>query len=272
MSFFNVVGFLTVGSSIACCVSSMRSSSSTTTTVTPSAGLHRKTLIIGDEGVRYGEESKTETYMSSMIPVPDDVHEYGVYVYNPDDSIISESRSTPGPETWDYENKTCPDGTYDCLYYERAENGRITKITNDEGEDLIKIFVDDLYAGKLPHFEARKKKMKETHRFDEQGRMFKTGIISNETGEEYEREMKPREGFESKFVVSTVVVRWALGAPKPTIILDLPAKTRDELQSSNLELEPGIPIPEDEPTKKFVSKKTEKYMIAPFGTFDTVFK
>lgn len=34
MSFFNVVGFLTVGSSIACCVSSMRSSSSTTTTVT----------------------------------------------------------------------------------------------------------------------------------------------------------------------------------------------------------------------------------------------
>ena len=84
--------------------------------------------------------------------------------------------------------------------------------------------------------------------------------------------MKPREGFESKFVVSTVAVRWALGAPKPTIILDLPAKTRDELQSSNLELEPGIPIPEDEPTKKFVSKKTEKYMIAPFGTFDTVFK
>ena len=34
MSFFNVVGFLTVGSRIACCVSSMRSSSSTTTTVT----------------------------------------------------------------------------------------------------------------------------------------------------------------------------------------------------------------------------------------------
>jgi hypothetical protein len=34
MSFFYVVGFLTVGSSIACCVSSMRSSSSTTTTVT----------------------------------------------------------------------------------------------------------------------------------------------------------------------------------------------------------------------------------------------
>ena len=31
MSFFNVVGFLTVGSSIACCVSSMRSSSTTTT-------------------------------------------------------------------------------------------------------------------------------------------------------------------------------------------------------------------------------------------------
>jgi hypothetical protein len=65
MSFFNVVGFLTVGSSIACCVSSMRSSSSTTTTVTTGpapgpAAEEEPEVVVEAEPIETGE---TENYM-----------------------------------------------------------------------------------------------------------------------------------------------------------------------------------------------------------------
>ena len=65
MSFFNVVGFLTVGSSIACCVSSMRSSSSTTTTVTTGpapgpAAEEEPEVVVEAEPIETGE---TENYV-----------------------------------------------------------------------------------------------------------------------------------------------------------------------------------------------------------------
>jgi hypothetical protein len=64
MSFFNVVGFLTVGSSIACCVSSMRSSSTTTTVTTgpapgPAAG-EEPEVVEDDEPI---EIEETENYV-----------------------------------------------------------------------------------------------------------------------------------------------------------------------------------------------------------------
>jgi hypothetical protein len=66
MSFFYVVGFLTVGSSIACCVSSMRSSSSTTTTVTAAgpapgpAAEEEPEVVVEAEPIETGE---TENYV-----------------------------------------------------------------------------------------------------------------------------------------------------------------------------------------------------------------
>jgi len=64
MSFFNVVGFLTVGSSIACCVSSMRSSSTTTVTAAgPSPGPtaeEEPEVVEDDEPIETGE---TENYV-----------------------------------------------------------------------------------------------------------------------------------------------------------------------------------------------------------------
>ena len=65
MSFFYVVGFLTVGSSIACCVSSMRSSSSTTTTVTTGpapgpAAEEEPEVVVEAEPIETGE---TENYV-----------------------------------------------------------------------------------------------------------------------------------------------------------------------------------------------------------------
>ena len=63
MSFFNVVGFLTVGSSIACCVSSMRSSSSTTTTVTTTGPAPGPTAEEEPEVAEPIEIEETENYV-----------------------------------------------------------------------------------------------------------------------------------------------------------------------------------------------------------------
>lgn len=66
MSFFYVVGFLTVGSSIACCVSSMRSSSTTTTVTStgpspgPTAEEEPEVVVEDDEPIETGE---TENYV-----------------------------------------------------------------------------------------------------------------------------------------------------------------------------------------------------------------
>lgn len=65
MSFFYVVGFLTIGSSIACCVSSMRSSSTTTTVTSagPSPGPtaeEEPEVVEDDEPIETGE---TENYV-----------------------------------------------------------------------------------------------------------------------------------------------------------------------------------------------------------------
>lgn len=65
MSFFYVVGFLTVGSSIACCVSSMQSSSTTTVTAAgPSPGPtaeEEPEVVEGDEPIEI--EETTENYV-----------------------------------------------------------------------------------------------------------------------------------------------------------------------------------------------------------------
>ena len=94
------------------------------------------------ETIRFTEEgSAVENY----IIMPDNIdYEYQTYAYNPQDTSLNGSAIT-----FDYETNKCPDGTLDCLYYTRVEDGRVKSISDKDGNDLIEKFMDDLWNGKL---------------------------------------------------------------------------------------------------------------------------
>lgn len=51
---------------------------------------------------------------------------------------------------WDKKTNKCADGTSSCLYEEKYDAERnIISITNEEGEDFIKNFIEDLWSGRI---------------------------------------------------------------------------------------------------------------------------
>src|SRR6056300_147137 len=133
MSFFTVLGVLVTSS---CLTSSVRSAMASMS----NSGEEKK----NDQGGEVIVIGGTEGYISmpDTDKVPTSVSEYTVIAYDPDSTSMNSASS------WE-ENQECPGGGHDCLYIERVENGRVTAITDKDGNDFLQKFVDDLYAGKL---------------------------------------------------------------------------------------------------------------------------
>lgn len=220
-NFFTVVGVLCVSS---CLTSSVRSAMSTSTSTSkPATESEAETIVIGG----------TETYISmpDTKAVPVTFSEYPVYAYD------QSSNSDMHAEFW-HTNKECPGGGFDCLYVERVENGRVTAITDKDGNNLIQQFVDDLYDGKLPLLDEMIK---------EKGEMLKKSrklSVDNKLmikmGEEW-RELKPNveevlqhDSFNQnilmpvgQYLTNLMLLYKMSGKPKPIVVIDLPAKKRE---------------------------------------------
>jgi hypothetical protein len=171
--------------------------------------------------------SGTENYLA-FPKVDKSVSPYTVYAYNPNDSKVT-SNMMGSSETWNNDTKKCPDGTLDCLYYERVTDGRVTAITDKDGKDLIKTFIDDYWGGKLTAF-------------DEHAASFE--LKMNEGGAMYtERNgtklyLKPGVNFPPGVFLLALLINLKKKYPKkkPVIKIDLPAKTRKEIDDILQEL------------------------------------
>jgi hypothetical protein len=169
----------------------------------------------------------TENYIA-FPKVDKSVSPYFVYAYNPNDSKVT-SNMMGSSETWNNDTKKCPDGTLDCLYYERVTDGRVTAITDKDGKDLIKTFIDDYWGGKLTAF-------------DEHAASFE--LKMNEGGAMYtERNgtklyLKPGVNFPPGVFLLALLINLKKKYPKkkPVIKIDLPAKTRKEIDDILQEL------------------------------------
>lgn len=222
-NFFTVVGVLCVSSCLTSSVRYAMSTSTSTSTSKPATESGAETIVIGG----------TENYISmpDTKAVPITFSEYPVYAYD------QTSNSDMHAEFWDT-NKECPGGGFDCLYVERVENGRVTAITDKDGNDLIQKFVDDLYGGNLPLID---KMIEEKGRILKKSRKLSTdNKLMMKMGEEW-RELKPnvkqivqvgdgtREFFMpvGQYLTNLMLLYKMSGKPKPVVVIDLPAKKRE---------------------------------------------
>jgi len=174
-------------------------------------------ITITEHGTRY-EQGRRENYVLSP-DVGSSVSQYPVYAYNPNEAHASDL-------TWNSATQKCPDGTFDCLYYERIERGRVTKITDKNGNDLIKKFVDDLYADNLDSFDELSRTLLDRSRLDEDGRLYG----KNDDGDE--KEVIPGEDLPmSMIILITAVLHKLSGKPKPVFKLDYPALTVEQVMN-----------------------------------------
>lgn len=235
MSFFTVVGVLITSS---CLTSSVRSAMSSM-----SKSSEEKKTNDGGDGGEVIVIGGTESYISmpDTDKVPTSVSEYTVIAYDPDSTSMNSASS------WE-EKKECPGGGHDCLYIERVENGRVTAITDKDGNDFLQKFVDDLYAGKLDKLDKMiaedYENMKKTKKLSEDNKlMAKLGDnwVTIDPGEKYEFEDKtggPKHTFGpmpiSQYLAMLMVMYKAEGKPKPTIKIDMPAVKRKVMTSQSL--------------------------------------
>ena len=190
-----------------------------------------------DEGpvVNVSEDgSNIETYTSgrenyiAFPRVDESVSPYVVYAYNPNDSKVT-SDMMGSDETWNRETKKCPDGTLDCLYYERVTGGRVTAITDKNGKDLIQTFIDDYWGGKLTAYDEHADSL--PVEIDEGGALY----IERDGTKMY---LKPGVNYPPGMFLLTLVLKLKKKYPnkKPIIKIDLPAKTRKEIEDALREM------------------------------------
>jgi hypothetical protein len=174
--------------------------------------------------------SSVETYTSgkenyvAFPMVGESVSPYVVYAYNPNDSKVT-SNMMGSDETWNNETKKCPDGTLDCLYYERVTDGRVTAITDKNGKDLIQTFIDDYWGGKLTAYDE--------HAGSFEVKMDEGGALYNERGGT-KMYLKPGVNFPPGVFLLALMINLKKKYPnkKPIIKIDLPAKTRKEIDDA----------------------------------------
>ena len=172
--------------------------------------------------------SGTENYLA-FPKVDKSVSPYTVYAYNPNDSKVT-SNMMGSSETWNNDTKKCPDGTLDCLYYERVTDGRVTAITDKDGKDLIKTFIDDYWGGKLTAFDEHAASFPVD--MDEGGQL----IATKPNGETLF--LKPGVNAPPGMFLLALMINLKKKYPKkkPVIKIDLPAKTRKEIDDILQEL------------------------------------
>jgi hypothetical protein len=167
--------------------------------------------------------SGTENYLA-FPKVDKSVSPYTVYAYNPNDSKVT-SNMMGSSETWNNDTKKCPDGTLDCLYYERVTDGRVTAITDKDGKDLIKTFIDDYWDGKLTAFDEHAASFEID--MDEGGQM----SVTKPNGETLN--LKPGVNTPPGMFLLALMINLKKKYPnkKPVIKIDLPTKTREEIET-----------------------------------------
>jgi hypothetical protein len=228
MSFFTVVGVLITSS---CLTSSVRSAMATSVTTATSTKDESEVIVIG------GSQSSTENYISmpNTEEVPVSFSEYPVYAYD------QNSNSDMHAEFWKT-NKECPGGGHDCLYTEKVENGRVTGITDKDGNDLIQQFVDDLYDGKLVKLdemiEEKGERLQKTRKLSDDNKvMMKMGEEWKEVEPNKQYTMEHGSGSSSwtqtielpvgQYLLILMMLYKMTGKPKPRVVIDLPAKKRE---------------------------------------------
>ena len=171
--------------------------------------------------------SGTENYIA-FPRVDESVSPYVVYAYNPNDSKVS-PQMMGSDETWNSDTKKCPDGTLDCLYYERVTGGRVTAITDKNGKDLIQSFIDDHWGGKLTAIDENADSF--PLKMDNGGAMYK------ELGGK-KMYLKPGVNFPPGVFMLALLINLKKKYPnkKPIVKIDLPAKTRKEIDDALQEM------------------------------------
>jgi hypothetical protein len=191
-----------------------------------------ETILVTEEGSIYKQNesgSTTENYMAFPMNIPTSVSENFVYAYNPNDTAVNASTLTGSNQTWVNQTNKCPDYTYNCLFYERVEDGRVKKITNNEGVDLLEQFTNDLYDGKLSVYTENKKQITDMYELDEEGRLY----VKRPDLPGGKFLVKPGENSApGMFFLALILAYWATGKPKPNIVIDLPNKTRAEIMTN----------------------------------------
>ena len=161
-----------------------------------------ETITITDEG------STVENY----IIMPDNIdYEYQTYAYNPKDTDINGSVMT-----FDKETNKCPDGTLDCLYYTRVdEGGRVTSISDKDEVDLIHKFMDDLWDGKLLLLETPETvEMTKAYELNDKRQLMRDGKV-----------LKPGVDLNvGQYLLIFGVMYKETGLPRPNIVYNFSAK------------------------------------------------
>jgi hypothetical protein len=184
-----------------------------------------ETIVIGGGEQTSGSEGYV---MMANDNVPIDAFdgaEYNLYAYNPN-SISDPNRG--GADIFNKDDGKCPDQTLDCLYLERVTNGRVTDITDKDGNKLIQQFVDDFYDGKLPLLDQmlEKPQVLEQNKLSEDNKLMKLKDGSW---------VKINPGTDmpvGQYLTIVMVLYKAMGKPKPNVVIDLPAVERSGPESN----------------------------------------
>ena len=191
-----------------------------------------ETIVIGGEEE---QTSGTEGYvMMANKNVPLEVSPYNLYAYNPN-STSDPNRG--GADIFNEDDGTCPDGTLDCLYFEKVTNGRVTDITDKDGNKMVQQFVDDFYDGKLPLLDRLfedKPQILETLKLSEDNKLMelKESVVESLNGEVTEATsswVKIKPGIDKpvgQYIIITMALYKVTGKPKPNVVIDLPAVER----------------------------------------------
>jgi hypothetical protein len=196
-----------------------------------------ETIIIGGEEEQTGGEEEqtggTEGYvMMANKNVPLEVSPYNLYAYNPN-STSDPNRG--GADIFNEDDGTCPDGTLDCLYFEKVTNGRVTDITDKDGNKMVQQFVDDFYDGKLPLLDRLfedKPQILETLKLSEDNKLMELKVTPPESEGETETTswVKIKPGIDKpvgQYLIITMALYKVTGKPKPNVVIDLPAVERE---------------------------------------------
>ena len=189
-----------------------------------------ETINITDGG------SRVENY----IVMPDTIdidYEYQTYAYNPAETNINGSAMT-----FDKQTNKCPDGTLDCLYYTRVEDGKVKSITDKDGVELIEKFSNDLWSGKLKLLETPDSvEMMKAYELNDKRQLMRDGKV-----------LKPGVDLTvGQYLMIFSIMYRAVSTVQPNIVYNFPAKKVSAKTQVSIEPLPTIVVP---PTDAVVEK------------------
>ena len=191
----------------------------------------QENIIIGAENYKIMGTENYVTTGDDMMNVPYAFHNYQLYAYNPNSTTL-----ITGIDTFNKEEGKCPDGTLDCLYFLRVENGRAVDITDKNGNKLIQKFVDDLYDGKLPMIDEVSISADGVIPWDDSPNDKGIKLSENNIVMRYLKgkwvEAKPGENMDiGLYLISLMALYKKTGRPKPNVVIDIPALKRPNRQA-----------------------------------------